>query len=75
MARYPLKLAGFWTAQGLWGWICLLPVSVAQALGPGAALGPVGWLAAAAFAGGFATETLADYQKFVFKSDPANKDK
>ena len=28
--RYPLKLAGFWSAQSLWGWIVLLPVTVAQ---------------------------------------------
>ena len=28
--RYPIKLAGFWTAQSLWGWIVLLPVTVSQ---------------------------------------------
>ena len=28
--RYPLKLAGFWSAQSLWGWIVLLPVTVSQ---------------------------------------------
>ena len=28
--RYPLKLAGFWTAQSVWGWIVLLPVTVSQ---------------------------------------------
>jgi hypothetical protein len=30
--RYPIKLAGFWTAQSLWGWIVLLPVTVSQVL-------------------------------------------
>ena len=29
-SRYPLKLAGFWSAQSLWGWIVLLPVTVSQ---------------------------------------------
>ena len=33
LCRYPLKLAGFWTAQSLWGWIVLLPVTVSQVRG------------------------------------------
>lgn len=45
----------------------------AQTLAPAAALGPVGWLAAAGFLTGFAFETIADLQKFNFKS--ANPDK
>ena len=28
--RFPLNLAGFWTVQGLWAWIVLLPVTAAQ---------------------------------------------
>lgn len=73
--RYPLKLAGFWTAQGLWAWVCLLPITVGQAIAPAAPLGPLALLGTAAFVGGFAMETIADYQKFVFKNDPANKDR
>lgn len=44
-----------------------------QTLAPAVALGPVGWLAAAGFLIGFAFETIADLQKFNFKS--ANPDK
>ena len=25
-----MKLAGFWTAQSMWGWVVLLPITVAQ---------------------------------------------
>ena len=30
LCRYPLKLAGFWTAQSAWAWVCLLPVTCCQ---------------------------------------------
>jgi steroid 5-alpha reductase family enzyme len=72
--RFPLKLAFFWTLQGLWAWICLLPVTASHALGPRrlstATLGGL-----ALFAGGLLLESTADYQKFVWKSDPANRGK
>eukprot|EP00884_Botryococcus_braunii_P017659 jgi/Botrbrau1/4577/Bobra.60_2s0063.1 len=70
-----MKLAGFWTVQGLWAWVCLLPVTVAHAVGPASPPGPLAWVALAGFGVGFLLESLADYQKFVFKNDPANKDK
>ena len=35
LRRFPLNLAGFWTVQGLWAWIVLLPVTTAQ-VGPAA---------------------------------------
>lgn len=74
--RYPLKLAGFWTAQGLWAWLGCLPVTVAHAsLVAGSTMSPVAWVGAAAWAIGFTWETLADYQKNSFKNDPANKGK
>lgn len=44
-----------------------------QTLAPAAALGPLGWIAAAGFMTGFTFETVADVQKFYFKS--ANPDK
>lgn len=40
-----------------------------QTLGPAATVGPFGYLAAAAFLCGFAMETVADLQKFYFKSE------
>ncbi|EIE22535.1 DUF1295-domain-containing protein [Coccomyxa subellipsoidea C-169] len=72
-SMYPIKLAGFWTAQSLWGWIVLLPITVSQTLTPAAPLGPLGWIAAAGFLAGFAIETVADLQKFYFKSAHPDK--
>lgn len=42
-ARFPLYLLGFWTVQAFWAWSVLLPVTVAQATQPRAAMGPWGW--------------------------------
>jgi len=55
--------------------VVLLPVIVSQKLSP---LQPMTKLRALSFIGflfGFAMETVADYQKLVFKSDPQNSDK
>lgn len=73
--RFPLKLAFFWTIQGMWAWVVLLPVTVSQALAPAVAIMPVGWACAGLFVTGLALESLADYQKFTFKNDPDNKGK
>ena len=45
----------------------------AQTLTPAASLGPLGWMAAAGFLVGFAWETIADLQKFQFKSQNPDK--
>jgi steroid 5-alpha reductase family enzyme len=42
-AKYPLKLAGFWSAQALWSFSVLLPVTVAQAAAPRGSMGAWGW--------------------------------
>eukprot|EP01026_Neomeris_dumetosa_P084795 TRINITY_DN99846_c0_g1_i4.p1 TRINITY_DN99846_c0_g1~~TRINITY_DN99846_c0_g1_i4.p1 ORF type:complete len:292 (-),score=6.91 TRINITY_DN99846_c0_g1_i4:30-905(-) len=73
-STYPLKLLGFWSIQSLWGWGVLLPITVLHGRGPGK------WslsstLFMASFFVGWLMETVADYQKFVFKSQPENKDK
>ncbi len=44
-----------------------------QTLTPAAPLGPLGWIAAAGFVAGFAIETVADLQKFYFKSAHPDK--
>lgn len=132
---YPLRLAFFWTMQGLWAWACLLPVTASHALrcvhtmpdpfalvprawlsGPaapclqstlppaGRALGcplhrPIRSMGCAApacsrelpaaarrlsfgpslvaglalFGGGLLLESVADWQKFKWKSDPGER--
>lgn len=62
-------------AQALWAFVVLLPVTVALASPVTAQLRLSGWhvVSAGAFLVGFLCEAVADYQKFVFKSDPQNK--
>jgi len=65
---------GFWCASFIWGCVCFLPHALAaglsqQPFGPLAATGAV--LAIA----GVGVEALADFEKWSFKSDPANQGK
>ena len=71
-AAFPLKLAGFWLAQGAWAWVCLLPVTACHALAATTPMGPAAWAAAAAAAGCLWVEAEADTQKAAFRADPAN---
>ena len=75
VCSFPLRLAGFWTVQGMWAWVVCLPVTVAHATMGGHAMGPIAWVGASAWALGFGWEALADYQKSAFKKDPENKGK
>lgn len=66
----PLKLAGFWTAQAAWGWVCLLPVTAAHAtLPPATRVGLGGALALAAAAGALGVQAAADSQKKAWKKE------
>ena len=74
-SAFPLKLAGFWTAQSVWAIAVSLPITLAIAMPASAAAAPLGAFGIAGvtlFAAGFALETVADAQKFVFKRDPTN---
>jgi len=71
----PIKLAGFWSIQATWGFVCLLPVTLACRLKSASApVGPAFWIAMGCFAAGFMCEAVADHQKMMFKSVPGNKD-
>ena len=61
-----------WTLQGLW---VLLTLAAALAIITGTERAPIGWLAVVgiiAWVAGFAIESAADWQKSVFRKDPAN---
>jgi steroid 5-alpha reductase family enzyme len=70
------SFAKFWTLQGFAIWIIMLPSIIllskemqSQGLYLVSILGIVAW------ALGFTIETIADYQKYVFKNNPKNKGK
>lgn len=71
----PPRFLLFWTIQGVWVWITALPLWLVNGT---PTQPPLGWLDAAGLAVwalGFAVEAVADWQKFRFKEDPANKGK
>lgn len=67
---------GFWTVSCLWGWLVSLPHTLAAAT-PVQARPPFGRAADIAglllFGLGLAVESVADWQKWTFKQDPANR--
>jgi len=66
-------VVGFWSVSTLWGIFCLMPHSLG-AINPAkkvSYLPVISKIGLSMFAFGFAIETMADYQKIVFKS--ANK--
>lgn len=75
---FPLKLAGFWTAQGVWAFVCLLPVTAVhgtRAAAVGARLGVAGAACVSAALAFVAAEAVADKQKDDHYKDPSKKGK
>jgi len=69
---YPVGLSMFWSIQALWGWIVSFPITMAN-FAPRAGPLPLQWhgkLFLGTFIGGLLVESVADYQKWVFKSNP-----
>ena len=68
-----------WILQALWAWVVSIPLLLLNATGaPDAAFNDVHWtdvVGILAWTVGFFIETVADFQKLAFKSDPANKGK
>lgn len=74
-SAFPLKLAGFWAAQGAWAWVCLLPVTAVHGT-PSAARGKLGVAGAACVAAALAfvaVEAVADSQKARHYKDPTKR--
>ena len=69
---FPIKLFSFWAIQAGWGIICLLPVTITSSL-PAIKMGPLSYISAAILLSGIAIESVADYQKYIFKQK--NKEK
>ncbi|CAD5121890.1 DgyrCDS10349 [Dimorphilus gyrociliatus] len=73
----PKRMAVFWTIQGIWCFVTLLPTILLN-LKENDELRPITGSDIAGFVMfifGFVFESLADYQKTVFRNDPRNKNK
>jgi steroid 5-alpha reductase family enzyme len=69
----PGKFLVYWTLQGVWVWVTALPVFLINGIGRQSPLFWGDYLSLALWVAGFICETTADYQKYKFKQDPANK--
>jgi steroid 5-alpha reductase family enzyme len=66
-------LAAFWFFQAAWVLVGSLPVILLNATcydAPFSVWDAAGWIL---YVLGFTIEAVADYEKFTFRSDPANK--
>ena len=68
---------GFWTISFLWGWVVSLPHTLAAMVpvSERAPFGPVHIAGLVLFAAGFCVESAADWQKWTFKANAANRDR
>ena len=71
----PSVFAIYWFLQGVWVWVTSLPVYMVNGTPGQSGLSGVDYALAAFWALGFAFELTADVQKYVFKSNKANKGK
>lgn len=65
------RFGKFWLGQAMTAWILMLPVTIA--FYRGGRMNPLVYAGLIIWIIGFVTESIADYQKFAFKQDPANK--
>ncbi|XP_005986214.1 uncharacterized protein SI:CH211-210C8.6 [Latimeria chalumnae] len=65
----------YWTVQAAWIFITLLPTLILNTENDDEPLGLRDYLGWSLWAVGFATEAIADQQKWIFKSDPDNSGK
>lgn len=71
----PVKFGLFWLLQAISIWVILLPASAAISSNQTATIALWQWVAIVGWVVGLAVETVADWQKFLFKLKPENKGK
>ncbi|KAJ4934464.1 hypothetical protein JOQ06_007259 [Pogonophryne albipinna] len=65
----------YWNVQALWVFMTLLPTLMLNSEKRDAPLGPRDFIGWGLWGLGFATEAIADQQKWIFKNDPGNAGK
>ena len=71
----PLRFLVAWFLQGVWVWVVSLPLLILNSSSENPPLGWTDIVGVLLWTGGFCIESVADWQKFAFKSDLANKGK
>jgi len=70
----PAKFLIFWSLQGLWVFVTLLPTLALHSSALNPAFGLKDFIGLGLWGVGFALEVIADRQKSNFKADPSNED-
>lgn len=71
----PAVLFTFWTLQGLWVWVTLIPTLILNTERRNPPIGTRDYIGWSVWAVGFLFEVVADMQKSIFRSNPDNKGK
>jgi len=71
----PARFFSFWTIQGVWVFVTLLPTLMLNNSSREKPIGTRDYVGWSLYAIGMIFEVIADYQKTAFKNDPNNKDK
>lgn len=74
----PGTLFFFWTMQAIWCWVICLPVTVLNGSSSSDQHNAIGWtdiVGPALWSFGMVIECIADFQKWIFKSNARNKGK
>ena len=69
----PARFFVFWSLQGVWVWLSLLPSLVLNTEKRNPAVGSRDYIGWSFWALGFLIEVVADMQKSIFKADPKNE--
>ena len=69
----PATFLVFWSIQGVWVWLTLLPSLVLNTTKRNPPLGPRDYMGWTLWTVGFLMEVVADMQKSIFKADPKNE--
>lgn len=72
----PVQLFGFWNVQAIWVYIVSLPVMLVNLSSQNSPwVTPTDFIGISVWGVGFFVEALADFQKYTFKEDDANRGK
>ncbi|CAI8034543.1 hypothetical protein GBAR_LOCUS19439 [Geodia barretti] len=65
----------YWTVQGVWVWLTALPTLILNSKTEDREIGTRDYIGWTMWLVGMLIEAVADYQKYTFRSNPANRDK
>jgi len=75
LKHHPFRFLGAWILQGVWVWVVCVPLFLLNSSPTNPTLRWTDVIGVTIWTIGFLVETIADFQKLAFKSDPSNRGK